>query len=271
MRSLKVIRNLNGDIGIKIQEKNLVESLRVLLDLNEAPLRDPESFLRRCVDQLAEVLTPEEPTVGYLEDFLSNASDAVEAIATLNYDLLIENAASNVGINYDYGMGDWNRSRTIKFAPSATKLLKIHGSLNWYFRGHDQVDVMDSNQPYYRRAMIFGGQSEKLNPDGPFMSLRGEFQRLVNSTNVLAIAGYSFGDHHLNSIIRSWLSIKRKGKLILVNPAGSDILGPVLRVDTKGNLDERVELVTLSSGLKAAVPSLVEELQSAPKLKKKSS
>jgi hypothetical protein len=70
--------------------------------------------------------------------------EAGDAILTLNYDTLLDSALVNAGWNPDRGYGliggsgkvRWTRARPEPSTSLAeVKLLKLHGSLNWYVRG----------------------------------------------------------------------------------------------------------------------------------------
>ena len=70
--------------------------------------------------------------------------------------------------------------------------------------------------------MIFGNSNRKLRPDGPFLQLRHEFEKRLMATNRLLVVGYSFGDDHLNSIVRRWVATRTSAKMVIIDPGKVD-------------------------------------------------
>ena len=118
--------------------------LQGLLGLNKNNNESPARILGEYVDALAEILSPPDPENKYLGTFLRRLDGQVECIGTLNYDTLLEQSAVEVGVQLDFGISHWNTRRIIQFAPGKIRLLKLHGSLEWYFEGDDDVVVRRS-------------------------------------------------------------------------------------------------------------------------------
>lgn len=229
------------------------------LEQNFGVVRD--SLLRALVESLQH----DGQKIDYFRDIISMAKYVNADIATLNYDLIAESAADSLGIKCDYGLGKWNDQKIVKFfraSPSSIRMIKLHGSLNWFARDDDiDVRVQDSDRWSPVPNLVFGGAGNKLRIDGPFLQLRHEFQARLLNTNVFVVIGYSFQDEHLNSIIRRWTNTRRKGKLIVINPcpvthfAGS--IGMPYQRDEKnkiGNLT--VDLVHIQAGAAEATDRL---------------
>nr|WP_277622840.1 SIR2 family protein [Sphingomonas telluris] len=220
---------------------------------------------------MGSLLCIDSPDIGYICDFLKQTNGTLECIGTLNYDTLVEQAGKQENVDFDYGLSQWNERRVIRFLPSQQRLIKLHGSVNWYSIKRDEIVFEQSEKSWKQRprAMVFGGQSEKLNPDGPFLSLRHEFQRALDRTNVLAIVGYSFSDNHLNAMLRSWVAVKRKAKLIVLDPEGLSKAAPLLRSFPTQRKDpsanETIEVVEIKGKFRGNVARLVEALKLPPK------
>jgi hypothetical protein len=149
-------------------------------------------------------------------------------IATLNYDLSIEYACDEVGVNASTGIGGWVSQGRVKFENEGVHLLKLHGSINWSWTQSGQEEGrfprrtihVGENRSDDRRsepAVIFG-QRDKLTAEGPFLGLLAEFEtRLASSTRLVAI-GYSFRDQHVNELIRRWAAEDSDRTILVVDP-----------------------------------------------------
>jgi hypothetical protein len=269
-RSLSV-RTVGQHIFPSIDERELGLAINEILRGNVDDEKD-YAVLDNAIDILAELLFAEDDKLSYLKTFMGLSADALDCIATLNYDNTIEKAAKLAGLNTDYGLGIWNEQRRIKFSTNSIKLYKLHGSVNWFKDGTDDI-VLDrlANRSYRKpsRAMIFGGQGDKLNPDGPFITLRQDFQKQLFSSTTLAIVGYSFSDDHLNAIIRMWIASKRKGKLIVLDPNGirqaSRLTGQIAAWTGQKLVSDSVEFFEIEGGFADNVQKLSEQLRLAPK------
>jgi hypothetical protein len=154
-------------------------------------------------------------------------------IATLNYDLSIEQAGDDQGIVVETGIDAWIVDRRWPRPPSdGVRLLKLHGSIDWCW---DQVKNEDGQMPMSevvrtdspeseRRApVLVFGQRGKLQAEGPFLSLLAEFETALAESDRLIIVGYSFRDTHVNDIVRRWTRGDKARTIVLVDPnaAGS--------------------------------------------------
>jgi hypothetical protein len=150
-------------------------------------------------------------------------------IATLNYDNTIEMAAEKIGVTYNTGITEWSQKGKFCFGGENISLLKLHGSIDWeqgsaggnhllnYLEVHS-VDLLNKqNFNYYRPAVIFGDRN-KLTAEGPFLDLLYAFIGALDSTEILTIIGYSFGDPHINAILSRWGNGSRERKFRIVNP-----------------------------------------------------
>lgn len=157
-------------------------------------------------------------------------------IFTLNYDLLIEKTAEELGIHVNNGfVGFHHRS----FNPSSfhldthiqysdggksyTKginLFKLHGSLSWIFDSMKPPYGISETQFNFRQlvedeerinipeCIIYPVQSKKTySLDLPYSEMFRQFIEFCNKPNsTLLIMGYSFLDEHVNDIITNALS-----------------------------------------------------------------
>lgn len=141
---------------------------------------------------------------------------------TTNYDTLLEDALALSNISYqdgfvgggvaywDYGALELKRSvRAI--------VTKLHGSIDWYrsLANSSQLYRIRSSDNYPAEGgtvMIYPQAMKYLHAQqDPFSALFRRFRRRLESSSdqVLLICGYSFGDEHINSEIKSALSNPR--------------------------------------------------------------
>lgn len=222
---------------------------------------------------LANILDVQNAQTKYMELFLDKHCDNVECIATLNYDQLVEVSLKKIGRKADLGLTQWNEKRFIKFHGRSPKLIKLHGSTDWFIGNDDEIFFPgDPTISVYARsrAIIFGGQSEKLVPHGPFLHLRHQFQQILQRSSYLLVIGYSFRDLHLNALIRSWIATRTNGKIIIVDPNGfAGDNGVFKYASTMGrNLRTRmrVDKKEIRKGFADALEDIDQELKKRPKL-----
>ena len=215
--------------------KEFTEGVLALMDIN--PLdRVYESLMRRMLVEIRALLSIEdEERFDYLSPLFG--LPGVVRIATLNYDLGVEAAAGRHRVRIDRGIEQWsggfewnwrNRSRV--------RLLKLHGSLDWSITepartpgdahfanrspivtlGGEAWDVHGWGGP--QPGVVFGNR-EKLRTDGPFLAMLFEFSKWLRSTDHLIVVGYSFGDDHINTLIRDWLGNGTAGRhMSIIDP-----------------------------------------------------
>ena len=144
----------------------------------------------------------------------------VEIFST-NYDLLIERGLEIAGVPYFDGfigsvkpyfsdaaseLDDEAHSRIPK---SWVRLWKLHGSIGWRyavedFTGEKKVVALPLLEPSLADDLMIFPSREKYSDSRrlPFVALHDRLRRLTGSgESLLLIAGYSFGDEHINDIL----------------------------------------------------------------------
>lgn len=141
-------------------------------------------------------------------------------IFTLNHDLLTERAMRDLDFCDGFERDDprcW--SPDLFQANSTVRLLKLHGSLNWYWsidrRRWEQCDL-DVQPREDLGFLVIGTQNKFVDYNfhlfGEVMCL---FRQMLNNLNVCLASGYSFRDPAVNEILRVWLSRQRSRRLII--------------------------------------------------------
>lgn len=135
---------------------------------------------------------------------------------TVNYDLLVETALESLGVPYFDGfVGNLKaRFRTeLVEAPSGAeggwvpaqfvRLWKLHGSVNWLRSDDQQIVRLGQPAPKGLPAAIYPSDAKyEESRRVPFVVLQDRLRRALNEPETLVlIAGYSFGDAHLNEMI----------------------------------------------------------------------
>jgi hypothetical protein len=197
-----------------------------LLDFNrQAEMRELYYEMRRILRELLAVSPSTD--VRYLYPFVNLARDDDITVATLNYDGTVEKAADESGVSWSHGIDQWNDQWQLAWQSPGLRLMKLHGSLEWEDRfsppsnlspGGSIVDrSMESGSGSF--PYIVFGRREKLRPSGPFLDLRTAFISDLRVTTHLVVVGYSFGDEHVNEVIRHWLAVDVNRILVVVDPA----------------------------------------------------
>jgi hypothetical protein len=149
-------------------------------------------------------------------------------IFSLNYDLCIETALTQYAkrqfANGFTEAGGWEPQTFKESAP--IRLFKLHGSLDWVedqayglcslqYPRHKQAENLEGDNV---RPLLIFGTAHKLSPREPFLTMTYLFSQQVLSTTILAIVGYSFGDEHVNQIIRQGIEKNSKLRVLVVGP-----------------------------------------------------
>lgn len=147
-------------------------------------------------------------------------------IFTVNYDLLIETALEEFHVPYFDGFIGTLRSRfrtdLVEPLPGAdcipsffTRLWKLHGSLNWEW--DDGHKIYRCGYAVKESAAIYPSdtkydESRRM----PFVVLQDRFRRALHHPETLVlIAGYAFGDEHLNEIIFDAATRRERSEIIV--------------------------------------------------------
>jgi len=266
-------RSLDGRPTLQLDNRSIQTAVSEIQRAVEGDIHQLRgASLEPFLETLSNLLKIDETKIGYMQQFLAQHSSNFNCIATLNYDQLIETALDKNGSRFDLGLSQWNEKRYVQFHGKSPKIIKLHGSTDWYIRNHDEIVTEQNPLGLSKRAMIFGGQSEKLVPDGPFLHLRHEFQRFLRGSSYLLVVGYSFQDMHLNAIIRSWIATRKNGKIIIVNP--SEFSGDqsvfqyaALSRSLQGTGKLRVEIKEIRKGFAESLDQIEEALNTNPNLK----
>lgn len=150
-------------------------------------------------------------------------------IFSLNHDLMLEKAFESWQINYNDGFIDQKETtyswrKNLENRKEKVRLLKLHGSINWFRYGSSEIiekisPVPDSLERNSRPEFLVGTFNKMLHYTSVlYMSSVCEFFRSLNDISTLLVSGYSFGDKGINNIIINWLNSIEENRMIIICP-----------------------------------------------------
>lgn len=161
-------------------------------------------------------------------------------IVTLNHDTRIEEAMAASGVqdaNLGFTTDETTPSRSFIFSkerlaePAPAKLLKLHGSIDWYWRyAPDQQIVrlspqeLGDSEGIWEVALFLSGTLNKPHQYKflHYPALFEEFEKQLEQTRRIVVSGYGFGDGGVNERFERWLEAQPEHRMLIVdpNPAG---------------------------------------------------
>ena len=149
---------------------------------------------------------------------------------TVNYDLLLETALEEMRVPYFDGfIGALHAkfqtelvealpgSDAETMPPFLVRLWKLHGSLNWAWNADKQIVRLGRAVPEGLAAAIYPSDTKyEESRRVPFVVLQDCFRRALHQPETLMlIAGYSFGDDHLNEQIFDAATRRERSEFIV--------------------------------------------------------
>ncbi|MDO8736409.1 MAG: SIR2 family protein [Thermoleophilia bacterium] len=160
---------------------------------------------------------------------------------TLNYDVVLERFLKSCKIDFfdgfelgTDGRSWWDSMSFIRQDEQRVRLLKLHGSINWYAdqyhgKGSKSMERIDeSNQPFLWRdipekaepTFLAGTLNKMLEYTSEvFAFLQSEWLRSLYQSDVLVVCGYGGNDKGINTRIIEWFHFSDDKILIVVDPS----------------------------------------------------
>lgn len=161
-------------------------------------------------------------------------------VFTLNYDLCVEKACLDCGVERGFGdekNWDWRIFDNEDQIERNILLYKLHGSIDWMLNERGVLTYKDSNIQSDKLAIIFG-TTYKLQYIDPFLFFAYEFRKwTLSESKIIVCVGYGFGDEHINGIIAQALNRDASRRLLVVRPCQDK--------------DEEVQFITKCLGVPA--------------------
>lgn len=182
-------------------------------------------------------------------DGFGDESVAEITLATLNHDVVVEQALRQAGQSYADGFGEafgtlllWNQ----EFVPLTRKLLKLHGSIDWWryrlerngWSGQITARASDGDPLHARgpdgellefpvggRPQILTGTFNKILQygSGVYADQHYCFHEALASADALLVIGYGFRDKAINSRIVAWAERPGQRKMVVVHGSPAEL------------------------------------------------
>lgn len=170
---------------------------------------------------------------------LRHRSDHDFVIATTNYDRAIELAATQQSIEIQDGFPSFGEKEGVTWKGfddgEGLKLLKLHGSTNWYFSeendavwkvrhpmplfGEITLQMQEQDEVALQNAAVLPSREKKIRRP-PYPTLNSEFQQQPVTTDIAIFIGSSLRDPNIRSAYNACVD---KCDIFLVNPSGEYI------------------------------------------------
>ena len=240
-------------IGQKPNIENILSRLRIMLNaigesdtlfgLQEFEIRSLEELVRKTI---AEVVTPnldhlpnDYPHRKFARWLVKTSRKAPVEIFTVNYDVLIEHALESEYIPiFDGFVGGYrpffhpDSLRRSESGPGVnwTRLWKMHGSVTWRRVKQDGRERVVRGEPDQDGDMIYPSFLKyDESRQQPYAAFIDRLTRFLNQDDALLIvAGFSFGDQHLNNLVFGALENRPRSHVYALQfdevPEGSDLI-----------------------------------------------
>lgn len=225
----------------KTDPKGPIQKLRTFIAKAESAILEKVNFVNQ--------MTALPVHRGLLQKFAKRAVDKPRVkVFTTNYDLCVEEAASQLGVvlvdgfshsaeqrfNRDYFQHDIVRRQTsgtkADYVDGVYHLYKLHGSIDWRRRADGVVVRSQANDPELRPVLIYPRSTKYQQAfEIPYLDMFAALQAALREPDTaLLVAGFGFADDHISAPIWSALESNLSLRLVLIDPS----FIPVLKLDT---------------------------------------
>jgi len=201
---------------------------------------------------LASTMLPAKPNKAHEAIAKHATSHRNTVIVTTNYDCCMDLALEAEKQPFTYRVDFSNRPAKHEDAPTPTRLIKLHGSLNWYYcetcQEVQHVDIGNiveqytkDKSPYpvigicrdcggQRRGLLVPPLAMKFDVAPPLTPLLGDAGDAFDSADVIVVVGFSFADAdvYISRMLSKAMQTKGQQRLIIVDP-DQDIVSRVRR------------------------------------------
>lgn len=191
---------------------------------------------------LSSRMLPAQPNSGHIAIAKYAHGKPNSAIVTTNYDCCMDLALRSQEANFSYLVDFANKKLSSISTSEPTPLIKLHGSLNWYYCETCQqvhlIDIEKTVKEYLadencysviavckdcggqRRGLLVPPLAMKFDMAPPLTPLIEKAQDCFNKANVIVVVGFSFAeaDMYISRMLTKSMQIDNKTKIILFDP-----------------------------------------------------
>lgn len=217
--------------GYDSKEANSYMLLEPFSPYNNYLIKDLWELYSEAINEIIERVkiydcyTPPYPDrLDTLTDFLKRKKQTNSLkIYSLNYDRLIPKIAKKRGLFFYEGFKDMQYEYNLdKFNTNPHTFFNLHGSIYTSYVSGGAVKVLDNPIQLEHRYKIQGGNPGENKVFLPIIAGYSKSQRIMsepfnfgiasfmndcNTCNRLVIVGYSFGDPHINSVLKRFIRL----------------------------------------------------------------
>ncbi len=209
--AIDVIDRLEGGFNARVEIGDVVNEEEI------KPYRiirhEAEWFVQHCCEQVKT-----SAAVRLWSPALRAQKDIDLTFATTNYDRAIEIAAARLKIHLNDGFEEFSGAESARWcgfdSSASLRLLKLHGSTNWYRSSNGEVVKLRHPMPLYGRLKIAPEEAanqtlqsalvlpsrEKVTTTNPFPALAAEFRIDAKASDVAIFLGTSLRDPHMHDV-----------------------------------------------------------------------
>lgn len=191
---------------------------------------------------LASTMLPARPNEAHQAIAEYTVAHPASAIVTTNYDCCMDLALEGKKRPYTYGIGFGNRPDSLAEGAVCTRLLKLHGSLNWYYcETCQEVQLVDisgllehyanDTSPYpvigickacggQRRGLLVPPLAMKFDVAPPLTPLLDSARSTFESADLIIVVGFSFAeaDLYISRMLSKSMQTNPSQRLLIVDP-----------------------------------------------------
>lgn len=191
---------------------------------------------------LSNLMLPASPNEGHkaIVDYLRDKPST--PIVTTNYDCCIDRALISSGIPFDYTVDFANQDLLPKAYEPFSSLIKLHGSLNWFYCETCQevrlIDIEQTVSDYnnqrgeypiisvcsvcggQRRALLVPPYAMKFDVAPPLQPLIATAASSFDSRDLIVVVGFSFADAdlYISRMLIKAMQASSETRLLIVDP-----------------------------------------------------
>jgi len=201
---------------------------------------------------LSSKMLPAKPNAGHKAIAQYAKAHTKSQIVTTNYDCCMDLALGEEPKDFDYGMEFANAQRTRIADKPTTRLIKLHGSLNWFYCETCQdvqltnikktvESFLNDEVPYpviavcrschgQRRGLLVPPLAMKFDMAPPLTGLLRDAHNAFQNADLIVVVGFSFSeaDLYISRMLSKSMQTSEGQKLVVIDP-NRDVVEKVRR------------------------------------------